>query len=103
MYFGDNDLSLAQFRPGGIDSKNRSERFTDNKKLTLSFLSSFRLPYLRGVVHTQTADVELYTHPPTLANVERGNPQNYDAFKKHIQFFAIALPTLIPCQHYLAS
>ena len=27
-------------------------------------------------------DVKLYTRLPTLANVERGNPQNYDAFKK---------------------
>ena len=36
-YFGDNDLSLRQFRPGGNDSKNRSERFRDNKKLKLRF------------------------------------------------------------------
>ena len=48
-------------------------------------------------------DVKLYTHLPTFANVERGNPQNYDAFKKHIRVFAIPLPTLILCQHYLAS
>ena len=44
-YFGDNDLSLQQFKPGGNDSKNRSERFRDNKKLKLCFWSSFRLPY----------------------------------------------------------
>ena len=40
-------------------------------------------------------DVKLYTHLPTLVNVERGNPQNYDAFKKHIQVFTIPLSTLI--------
>ena len=44
-YFGDNDLSLRQFKPGGNDSKNRSERFRDNKKLKLCFWSSFRLAY----------------------------------------------------------
>ena len=33
-YFGNNDLSLPQFRPSGNDSKHRSERFRDNKKLT---------------------------------------------------------------------
>ena len=27
MYFGDNDLSLPQFRPGNNDSKNCSENF----------------------------------------------------------------------------
>ena len=47
--------------------------------------------------------VKLYTHLPTLANVERGNPQNYDAFKKHIQVFTIPLPTLIPCKHNLPN
>ena len=26
LYFGDNDLLLLQFRSGGNDSKNRSER-----------------------------------------------------------------------------
>ena len=30
-YFGDNDLSLLQLRPGGYDSNNRSERFRDKK------------------------------------------------------------------------
>ena len=30
-YFGDNDLWLLQFRPGGSDSKNRSERFRETK------------------------------------------------------------------------
>ena len=45
LYFGDNDLSLQQFRYGGNDSKNRSEHFRDNKKLKLLFWSSFRLPY----------------------------------------------------------
>ena len=42
-YFGGNNLSLRQFRPGGNDSKNRSERF--NKKLKLRFWLSFRLAY----------------------------------------------------------
>ena len=28
-YFANNDLSLPRFRPGGNDSKNRSERFRD--------------------------------------------------------------------------
>ena len=37
LNFGDNDLSLLQFRLGGNDSKYRSERFRDNKKLTLRF------------------------------------------------------------------
>ena len=31
-YFDDNDLSLPQFRSGGNDSKNRSERYSNNKK-----------------------------------------------------------------------
>ena len=44
-YFGDNDLLLLQFRFGGNDSKNRSERYRYNKKLTLGFWSSFRLHY----------------------------------------------------------
>ena len=30
-HFGDNDLSLPQFRPSGNDSESRSERFRDNK------------------------------------------------------------------------
>ena len=38
LYFGNNDLSLPQFRPGGNDSKNRSERFRDNKKINITFL-----------------------------------------------------------------
>ena len=37
LYFGDNDLLLPQFRPGGKDSKNRSERFSENKKILLHF------------------------------------------------------------------
>ena len=44
-YFGNIDLLLPQFRPGGNDSKNHSERFRDDKKLTLCFWSSFWLPY----------------------------------------------------------
>ena len=31
-YFGDNDLSLLQFRSGGNNSKNRLERYSSNKK-----------------------------------------------------------------------
>ena len=42
-YFGNNNLSLPQFRPGGNDSKNHSEHFRD-KNLTC-FWSCFRLPY----------------------------------------------------------
>ena len=45
LYLADNDLLLPQFRPGSNDSKNRSERFRNNKKLTLRYLSSFWLPY----------------------------------------------------------
>ena len=30
-YFGNNDLSLQQFRLGGNDSKNRSERLETTK------------------------------------------------------------------------
>ena len=44
-YCGDNGLSLLQFRPGGNDSKNRSEPCRDNKKLTLYIWSSFRFPH----------------------------------------------------------
>ena len=32
LHFVDNNLSLPQFRPSDNDSKNCSERFTDNKK-----------------------------------------------------------------------
>ena len=31
-HFGDNELSLPQFRLGGNDSKNHSERLKDSKK-----------------------------------------------------------------------
>ena len=31
-YFGDNNLLLLQFKPGGNDDKNHSEHFRDNKK-----------------------------------------------------------------------
>ena len=31
-YFGNNDLSLLQFRSGGNDSKTRSECYSNNKK-----------------------------------------------------------------------
>ena len=34
-YFGDNDSSLPQFRPGGNDFKNSSEHFSDCKKKEL--------------------------------------------------------------------
>ena len=44
LYFGNNDLSLPQFRPGGNDGKNRSELSIDNKKITLRSLTSFQLP-----------------------------------------------------------
>ena len=32
LYFGDNDSSLPQFTSGGNDSKNRAERYSNNKK-----------------------------------------------------------------------
>ena len=31
-YFGDNDLSLLQFRLGSSDNRNRSGRLRDSKK-----------------------------------------------------------------------
>ena len=37
MYFHDNDLSLLQFRPGGKNSKNRSELFSDSKRMRIIF------------------------------------------------------------------
>ena len=43
LYFGNNNLLLLQFRPGGNDSKNRSEFFSENKKI-LRFWHSFQLP-----------------------------------------------------------
>ena len=45
-YFGDNNLLLLQFKPGGNDDKNHSEHLRDNKKQTLRFWSSFQLPVL---------------------------------------------------------
>ena len=37
-YFGNNDLLLLQLRPGGNDSKNHSEHFSDSNKMrTISF------------------------------------------------------------------
>lgn len=32
MCFGDNDLLLPQFRPGGNDNKNHSGRLRDSRK-----------------------------------------------------------------------
>ena len=37
MYFGDNNLSLPQFRPGGNDNKNRSGCLRDSKKMRIIF------------------------------------------------------------------
>ena len=37
VYFRDNDLSLLQFRSGGKDSKNRSELFSDSKRMRIIF------------------------------------------------------------------
>ena len=49
MYFGNNNLLLSQFRPGGNDSKNRSECFSENKKI-LRFWYTFQLPYRSTVL-----------------------------------------------------
>ena len=49
LYFGNNNLLLSQFRPGGNDSKNRSECFSENKKI-LRFWYTFQLPYRSTVL-----------------------------------------------------
>ena len=38
LYHGNNNLSLPRFRPGGNDSKNRSELFSGSKKMRIIIL-----------------------------------------------------------------
>ena len=38
LYFGNNDLSLPQFKPGGNDSKNRPEHLGGSQKMRVVFL-----------------------------------------------------------------
>lgn len=42
-YFGNNNLSLPQFRLGSNDSKNHSEHSSDRKKMRITFFRRQRI------------------------------------------------------------